>query len=124
VHAPERSEESESEEEEEAPPDDDTIGTPLTEAVPEIEAIEEKADSDYSFEMPTKYKKAFDQNNARFNDITLNIKRIFDNIEKPFTNKKVKKLKTPKLKNMKTLAPKSKKMQGNRVLDTYNTIDN
>jgi hypothetical protein len=40
--------------------------------------------------MPLKYTKAFEQNKQRFNEITGNIKKIFENIDKPFLNKKPK----------------------------------
>ena len=80
------------------------MDTPITDVVIEEPEPAENADSDYSFEMPTKYKKAFEQNTARFNDITVNIKKIFENIEKPFTTKKGKR--TPKYKSSLTMVPK------------------
>jgi hypothetical protein len=65
--------------------------------------ISTPADTDkVSIELPKEIRLAHEENMAKFDDITLNIKSIFGNMEKPFLKSLPKKKKIPKQRFLQT----------------------
>jgi len=56
----------------------------------------EAGESINSVELPKEIRLAHEQNMAKFDDITLNIKQIFGHMDKPFLKDLPKKKKAPK----------------------------